>query len=303
MATNPMQRKARNSFLLGMLTMLLISALIIGLLVMQLINMKEKEKKEEESYKDVYVLAQDVKSGESISMDKLQQMQAVGKVVPSNIFVTSDWKEDTVAKINMGAGTILSKEMVSLSGEKVTDDLRSQEYNMLTLPTEIVDGDYIDVRLRLPSGADYIVVSKKSVTIPKLLGVDSEDTVILNMTEAEIITMSNAIVEAYIMKGSELYVSKYVDPGMQKTSTSTYPVSAEVMGLINSNRNIVDEARRALWDRYNTEQRNNSVNKELGNFSEEAKTNVETNIESQITRQKETRKKYLESLSGGATTY
>ena len=31
MATNPMQRKARNSFLLGMLVMLLISGIIIGL--------------------------------------------------------------------------------------------------------------------------------------------------------------------------------------------------------------------------------------------------------------------------------
>ena len=38
MATNPMQRKARNSFLLGMLVMLLISGIVIALLLMQLMN-------------------------------------------------------------------------------------------------------------------------------------------------------------------------------------------------------------------------------------------------------------------------
>ena len=42
MATNPMQRKARNSFLLGMLVMLLISGVIIALLFMQLMNKMKK---------------------------------------------------------------------------------------------------------------------------------------------------------------------------------------------------------------------------------------------------------------------
>ena len=38
MATNPMQRKARNSFLLGMLVMLLITGIVIAILFMQLMN-------------------------------------------------------------------------------------------------------------------------------------------------------------------------------------------------------------------------------------------------------------------------
>ena len=41
MATNPMQRKARNSFLLGMLIMLLITGIIIGLLGFQLVKIKQ----------------------------------------------------------------------------------------------------------------------------------------------------------------------------------------------------------------------------------------------------------------------
>ena len=48
MATNPMQRKARNSFLLGMLVMLLIAGAIIAFLIMQLMDKMKKE--QEKSY-------------------------------------------------------------------------------------------------------------------------------------------------------------------------------------------------------------------------------------------------------------
>lgn len=40
MAKNPMQRKARNSFILGMFITLVITGIIIGLLVFKLINIK-----------------------------------------------------------------------------------------------------------------------------------------------------------------------------------------------------------------------------------------------------------------------
>ena len=43
MATNPMQRKARNSFLLGMLVMVLISGVVIAFLFIQLMNKNKKE--------------------------------------------------------------------------------------------------------------------------------------------------------------------------------------------------------------------------------------------------------------------
>ena len=62
MATNPMQRKARNSFLLGMLVMLLIAGVIIAFLFIQLMNKTKKEQEELKLSTNVYVLKQDVKS-------------------------------------------------------------------------------------------------------------------------------------------------------------------------------------------------------------------------------------------------
>ena len=48
MAKNPMQRKARNSFILGMFITLVITGSIIGLLVFKLINIKKENKEKEQ---------------------------------------------------------------------------------------------------------------------------------------------------------------------------------------------------------------------------------------------------------------
>ena len=88
MATNPMQRKARNSFLLGMLVMVLISGVVIAFLFIQLMNKNKKEQEELKSSVKAYVLNEDVSSGQVITTDMLS-LQTVNKnLVPSN--ATSD---------------------------------------------------------------------------------------------------------------------------------------------------------------------------------------------------------------------
>ena len=88
MATNPMQRKARNSFLLGMLVMLLISGVIIALLFMQLMNKMKKEQEEKANSYTAYVLNKDVKAGQTITEDMFTQQTVNKALVPSN--ATSD---------------------------------------------------------------------------------------------------------------------------------------------------------------------------------------------------------------------
>ena len=205
-----------------------------------------------------------------------------------------------IAKVDMKSNTVITRALVAQSDEVNTDDVRTQEFNMVTLPTTLETGDFVDIRLRLPNGVDYIVVSKKEVSIPDIAGIPSTDTIEVKLSEEEILTMSNAIVEAYIMNGSELYAAKYTDPGNQTKSTPTYPVSKETMDLINSDSNIIETAKQALWARYNTDQRNGTVNSQLNNHSEEATDNVETGIQEQIQKQKELRENYLEALNGSA---
>ena len=84
MAINPMQRKARNSFLLGVIVTLLIAAIIIAFMFLQL-SKKDKELKEEIGTKTaVYTLKQDVKSGQVLTADMFSIQNVKTTTIPGN---------------------------------------------------------------------------------------------------------------------------------------------------------------------------------------------------------------------------
>ena len=358
MAVNPMQRKARNSFLLGMLVMLVIAAIIIAFLVIQLKNYIDKETAEKQASVNIAVLSQSVKSGQIITEDMLTTKTVNRNLIPSDAIgnvatlsnynledkegnaVTSRYDEDEgttryyitldgteyevfqeentlnyyitvrnekqyielnsipiVAKVDMEANTVLTRELVTRGDNTTSNDVRKEEFNMIVLPTQIETGDYIDVRLVLPSGQNYIVVSKKEVTIPEISGVPSESTIWLNLTEGEINLISNAIVEAYRLDGAKLYANIYTEPGMQDAAIPTYTPSQAVAELIRENPNIIQTAREELESRYNANQRLNVINPAVDATGETGDNNVSSKVEEEITTTKEERRDYLDSLS------
>lgn len=294
MATNPMQRKARNSILLGIVIGLLIGAVIIVLLFLQLTKLQKQIEADKLSTVSVYVLSTNVKSGDKIDASMLERKEALQDVVPADYITLADLTENTISKLDLTKGSVLSKTLIVESTEKVTDDLREQEYNMIVLPQYLEVGSYVDIRLRLANGQDFIVVSKKCVNNA------TEDTIWMNMYEEEILAMSNAIVEAYKMTGAKLYATTYVEPGNQGSAIPTYVASAEVINLINADKNITEEAKKALAERYTAElraRRENDINSQLNAYSDEAKANLETNVEQEITNSKEARKEYIDTLN------
>lgn len=300
MAVNPMQRKANNYLLIGVLVTLLITGTIIAILFMQLNKLNNTIKEQESKMKNVYVVAKDIDSGDEISLTSLKQVSATGEAIPNDAISIGNITEETIAKIDLKVGTVLTNSMVTEKDEQTTADLRSQEYNMVLLPTQIQTGEYIDIRLRLPNGTDYIIVSKKKVEIPTIDGVESANTIKINVSEEEILLMSNAIVEAYWATGSILYATTYTEPGIQGNATPTYLPNDKVISLINADPNIVSVARTQLRDRYNSTSgtiRGNIVNV-LNDYAEDAQTNIETKVQEEITKAKEERQSYLEALGG-----
>lgn len=301
MATNPMQKKARNSFILGILVAVVIMGLIVALLLMQLMKMKDAEEEREANLVSVYALSTDVKSGEAIDSTKLIKVTTDSNAAPQNAIGLGNITEYTVAKIDLKKGTIITDSMVNESNETVSNDLRLQEYNMLMLSSQISSDDYIDIRLRMPSGLDYIVVSKKKIEMPVVDGVESLNTIWIKLTEDEILAMSNAIVEAYKMDGALLYTTKYVEPGMQDEATPTYVPSAEIVNLITQNPNVVTEAKTAIYNRYiaNNSAIRNNINSELSRVdADEAESKVSSGTDQEFSTAQEQRQSYLDSLAG-----
>ena len=366
MATNPMQRKARNSFLLGMLVMLLIAGVIIAFLFIQLMNKTKKEQEQAAASVNAYVLNQDVKSGQVITTDMLTLQTVNRNLVPSNatsdlsiienyaledksgneiytkynnnnqaqLYITIDNQEyqvkqddntgnfyitrnnndeyielnsvPLVAKVDMNKNTLITTELLSKSDSMVQDDVRKQEYNMVILPTDLTTGDYIDVRLMLPSGQDYIVVSKKEVELPMIDGIDSADTIWINLSEDETLHMSCAIYDAFRINGAKLYATKYTEAGMQAAATPTYPVNESVSALLESDPNLLEKAKNEIRQRYSggnaANLRNNYINPTISGQGDQAQTNLETNMQDSITNSKNARQDYLESLGGATST-
>ena len=84
MASNPMQRKSRNSFLLGMILTLLITGVIIALLFLQLKQKTEQLNAELNAKVNVYTLTQNVKSGQVLTQDMFALKKIHKDSIPSN---------------------------------------------------------------------------------------------------------------------------------------------------------------------------------------------------------------------------
>lgn len=203
-----------------------------------------------------------------------------------------------VAKVTMAPNTVLTNTLVAKSTERVTADLRRQEYSVILITSQIATGDYIDIRLRMPDGTDYIVASHKEVEIPVIGEMDSPNTISIQVTEDEIVTISNAIVESYMMPGSMLYATRYVEPGLQEKATPTYLPSQKVKTLIDQNPNVTEVAKRELNNRYTNGTNRNNINDVLNQHAEDAADNVTDRTEEEITLIQDERQQYLDSLAG-----
>lgn len=418
MAANPLERKSRNSFLLGIVVTLLITGCIIALLLVQIVRINQQRKEEKALLQTVYALNTDVKSGQIITQDMISMLTVSSKAIPMNAisdvetlqnyslkdaegndvytdeqglyirknseylevyegeqstyytyssdgekqnvtlstrekenikkddygqYVVRETEQKTriykevntdnfytlkinyygtdvnkenpvrekeyiqlngsalVAKLDMNKNTVVTLEMIAKSDEALTDDIRRQEYNCVVLPLDLETGDYIDLRLLLPNGQDYIVVSKKQVTIATSVDPTvgtlwtSPDTIWVNLGEDEILSMSCAIVDAYKIAGAKLYATVYTDPGMQKAATPTYLINAETAALIQKDPNVLPEALTALRNRYNGTDRNTHVDTQIMK-QEDPEGNFIDEMEKSLTNTRDQRLEYLESL-------
>ena len=267
MATNPMQKRSRISFILGMLFMLIISALVVAFLYLKIKNQETEIQKYKMASSLVYVLNQDVKSGQVLTDNMFTQQQVTRTAIPTNattdvittlgsyslatkdgmaiyynpgtagnsedpsyyyVGTASDKKpiykmneqgkenyamslqasdkayfytdanktqrkdieiseNAVVAKVDMNANTVLTSSLISRTEDITSDDLRKEEYNVISLPVDLAPGEYVDIRLMLPNGQNYVVVSKKKVTIPVVNDQYLSDTIQMDLTEEEIL--------------------------------------------------------------------------------------------------------------------
>lgn len=310
MAMNPMQRKANNSFLLGILITLLITGIIIAFLIYQVSQLNKELEEKASNIVYGYVVTMPIQSGTEITSDSVKAIELniatdSSSIISAQTTVDGEPGPDEtgallpaglLAKVDLNPGTVITTDL-TYEEEPLTDDVRSQEYNVITLPSQLQTGEYIDIRLRTPEGRDLIVVSHKEVTIPNI-GVDSTNCIWIDLSEEEILMMSCAIVESYEMNGAKLYATRYVEPGIQTAATPTYVPNDETRALIERDPNIVEEAKAQLLSTLNTNSALVRPGVDSATNNEDAKDNVVDKTEEEITSLKEEREAYIDAMGG-----
>lgn len=316
MPVNPMQRRMRNSFLVGFLLALIIMALVVLGLVYKMKGIEEEKAAIEALQQPVYVAAEDLESGQSVNMDnfiteQVQTTMDTSLIISDEDFMFKDAEgnpeikyhddgtekqKDMIMKVNVPAGAIVTKDMLADATVDLTSDQRIQEFNMILLPSQLKTGDYIDVRLSLPKGQDYIVLAKKKVLQ------STETGIWLKLSEEEMLTINNAIVESYGIIGSKLYAIEYSDPGIQEAAEPTYPVNLDVFNLINYNPNIVETAKAEIYNRYYANnqamatQRSQIIDPAVAESGGSNASNVESKNQEEISKVQAARADYVSTL-------
>ncbi|MCM3358164.1 hypothetical protein [Psychrobacillus sp. MER TA 171] len=197
-----------------------------------------------------YALTRKVERGDQITRDMLVKVSLPFAAKAENIMIPTQFETaQFFARTDLEEKTIMVSSFV-YQDVNVENDVREVEYSLIELPTKLAPNEYVDVRIQFPNGDDYIIFSKKKVKERNGL------TMWLDNDEAEILSMSSAVVDAYL-EGAKIYALPYVDGEMQIGSQITYPVKQNVLSLIQSSPNIVNIAKLNL-------EKQNRANLEMG---------------------------------------
>lgn len=180
----------------------------------------------------VFTFTRDVIQGEAITADMITQTRVHANMVPVDVADQSGLL-GRVAKYNISQGAVATNGMVS--DDILQQDERIYEFNSINLPTNIRVGDYVDIKFKIPSGIEYVV-------LPQVKLIDISGTNIwLRLSEAELLQLNSAIIDSYVTVGSVLYAVEYADATTQikldeaaKDAAKLYitnKISQEILGI------------------------------------------------------------------------
>lgn len=187
----------------------------------------------------VYVAVDDLEKGTILTEDVNVMLQENLTGLPEDMYLQ---KEDLgcTLLIDVNAYSPIMASMVT--NEEVKNDTREYEVGSALLMVDQQINDYVDIRILFPTGEDYIVVSK--VRIKNLLLKNS--IFYTNLSESEILTLSSAVIDAYTIPGTQLYVTRYIADDLQEKAVPNYPVRGETIALMSTDPNVLETAKKTL---------------------------------------------------------
>lgn len=183
----------------------------------------------------VYTVNRPVKAGDEIKEEDLETMITYSSFLTEQYVLDPSLITGRYFKIAVNPGTAIFKNMVM--DEELEDSMRVYDIMLDRLPVGTEVGDYIDVRITMPYGDDYIVLPHKRVYDI------NENSIQVYFTELEWNTYQGALIDYFLNQeyGCTIYASKYVEPGLQQEAINFYAVPTNIAALIQKNPNIINK--------------------------------------------------------------
>lgn len=140
-------------------------------------------------------------------------------------------------KVDVEPGTILSTDML-MEEKQETQKKYPRELTFTSLPVSTVVGDYIDIRVMLPNGEEYVVLSHEQIMRMY------DQTITIYVSEEENAILNSVFADMGSYNGFMLcYLTKYLEPGKDTDTIAFYPVTHEMETFLQFNPNITDTTR------------------------------------------------------------
>jgi hypothetical protein len=189
----------------------------------------------------VYTPALELSAGQQFTQESLSPMQ-----IPS-IFAQPTYITDLsqivgkYAKVALKHGTPVTNDLVMTT--PLDDTTREVDITANRWNVGLKEGDFIDYRITLPYGEDYIVLSH--LRVMQIVN----NVIKVQLNESEIHRLNAALVDYYLHKhqGTDVYLLKYVEPGVQKPAVPYYAVPSNIEAVMQSDPNIINKAQATIF--------------------------------------------------------
>jgi len=173
-----------------------------------------------------------VEPGDQIEMDHLTVKEIPESVINRSFILDPEPVIGQYYKLALDGGALMTWDLVM--EEPLEDSTREYDIIANVMPIGLKEGDYVDFRIVYPMGEDYIVLPHKRVE-----SINGE-TIKMHLNETEIHIYQSALLDYFIQSrdGSMLYMTKYLEPGVQEPAERFYAVPSHILNLMEDNPNI-----------------------------------------------------------------
>ena len=230
-------------------------------------------------------------AGQIIADNSLQPIEVPSSLVGDAYITDISQIVGKYCKVNIEPGTPITGDL--LMGELYDPTLRDVDVTVNSWVVGMRVGDYVDIRLTAPSGQDYVVLTHKRV---QGMG---DRTIKMYLTETELHLYQSALVDYYLNSsyGARIYLTKYVEPGIQEAAEIYYAPTAEVEQMMMKDPNIISRSeitalrtfRTDLDNEFNKYVDEQTTVKQQGGLIAGGRTTLSSDIQSDVRNEQQNR--------------